>query len=455
MTETELVATRAASLSWPQELSAFAGMIRNYSDAALVLQRTYGDVVRVRLPFPAVHFFHPRHVDHVLRTHLDNYPKSEDYESLRPLLGDGIFVSQGETWSRQRKLLSPEFRASIVPQYLPVIVRDLEQLFADRWEGSVGEVRDVGDDFMFFTLRVVGDTIFARDFGAYADAISHALEVCLDQSTTQMLSNGLLRPWMPTPGNLRARRAERDLNAVVGHLIAATREALASAEAPPIGMLPRLLSATDASGRPAMSDPQLVDELKSIILAGHETTSLALGWAFYLLDRHPEARARLEEEADRVLGGRMPGVEDIPRLPYARMVFNESMRLYPPVPTVPRRAREADVIDGIPVAAGEKVLIHCWVTHRHPEFWERPEEFDPERFSPERADKLPRGAFFPFLIGRRACLGEHFAMLEGIAAIAAIAARYRLERIDDRPMGTRPISTMRYERPLRMRVRRR
>lgn len=443
------------SLSWLEEVRYFPLNARNYAETAVLMHRAFGEAMRVRLPDRATHLFHPKMVDHVLRTRLDNYPKSRDYEILRPILGDGIFVTEGEVWARQKKLLAPEFRASVVPQYLPVIVRDTEQLFTERWERGLDEPRDVGADFMWFTIRVVGDTLFARDFGESADRIGHSLEVCLAQATFRMMTGGLLKYWVPTPGNLRARRAERDLDALVGQLIANGRAALERGDAGSVDLLSRLLKAKTAEGQPAMTDRQLLDEVKSMILAGHETTSLALGWTFYLLDRHPEVRERLEAEADAVLGGRMPGPGDVSRLVYARMVFNEAMRLYPPVPAVSRIAREDDVVEGVPVAAGDKVVLHAWATHRHPEFWERPEAFDPERFEPEREKQIPRGAWFPFLIGRRACLGEHFAMLEGVVALAAIAGRYRLERVEEEPLGIRPISTLRYARPLRMRVRRR
>ena len=220
-------------------------------------------------------------------------------------------------------------------------------------------------------------------------------------------------------------------------------------------MLSRLLAAKDAETGARMSDQQAQDEVKSLILAGHETTSLALSWTFYLLSRHPEIEARLVEEVCRVLGSRSPTVEDVPRLEYTRMVFLETMRLYPPVPAVLRVAREADGFDGIEVAAGERIALSVYVTHRHPELWSQPEVFDPERFAPARASSIVPFSYLPFLFGRRACVGEHFAMLEGVVALAMIVSRYRLERDGSGPIGTRPIMTLRLAEPLRMRVLRR
>jgi cytochrome P450 len=220
-------------------------------------------------------------------------------------------------------------------------------------------------------------------------------------------------------------------------------------------MLSRILTATDEETGEGMTEQQVLDEVKSLILAGHETTSLALSWAFYLLSRHPEAEARLQEESDRVLGGRTPTAEDIPKLEYTRMVFLETMRLYPPVPVVTRLAREADHFDGIDIAAGEKTVINIYATQRHPAFWAEPDAFCPERFSEERAESIQPYSYLPFLLGRRACLGEHFAMIEGVAALAMIAGRYSLKRLDNDDIATRPISTLRLARPLRMRVERR
>lgn len=436
------------TLTWGQDLRHFPRVLENYAVAGVALHREFGDAVRVRFPVRALNLFHPRQVVHVLRA-IHDYPKSEDYETLEPVLGQGIFVAEGEVWARQRKLLAPEFRASVIPRYLDVIVRDLEAMFTDRWEPTLGQPRDLAQDMMYLTIRVVGDSIFAQDFKDVADAIGHDLEVCLDQATFRMMTARALPTWMPTPGNIRSWRAEKDLDGIVDGLIQAARGTQGAHD-----MLTRLLAAT-VDGQPAMTHTHLRDEIKSLILAGHETTSLALSWSFYLLSRHPEAQAALQAEVDEVLGGRMPTAADLPRLVYTRMVLYEAMRLYPPVPVVTRRAVKADTIEGVEVAAGEKVVLFPFVTHRHPEVWKEPEAFDPGRFAPDKVDDIPEGAWLPFLVGRRACLGEHFALLEGIAALAGMVSRYRIERVEHEPIASRPISTLRLERPMMVRISRR
>lgn len=440
-------------LTWPEEVRQFVAMARNYAEGALRLHRDRGDVVVTRLPERVVGFAHPRHVRRLLRTNVLNYPKSDDYDSLRPLLGEGIFVSEGDVWTRQRRLLAPEFRGGAVPRYLPVIVRDVEAFFAELWDPAIGgPARDIGHDMMRLTLWVIGDAIFARDFRGQADAIGRDLEICLAQATLQLITGGLLRPWIPTPGNLRARRAERSLDATVAGLIAGARTTASPSDT---NMLSRLLLSTDRGGHPALDDRELADQVKSLILAGHETTSLVLTWTLYLLASAPAVLARLVDEVDEVLGARAPGPDDVPRLVYTRMVLLEAMRLYPPVPAVTRTARAADEFDGVRIAAGTKVCVLPYVTQRLAEFWPRPDEFDPERFAPARVAAITPFSYLPFLLGRRACLGEQFAMLESVVALAMIVARYRFTRADDGPIATRPISTLRLARPLMMRIERR
>lgn len=439
------------TLSFREDLVAFLSVLHNYAEAGARNHRRYGDVYRVRLPVPTVVLDHPRHLHHVLRTHVLNYPKSPNYEHLRPLLGNGLFLSDGDFWARQRRLVAPEFRQKSVQRFLPVIVENVEALFAEWERGGAQAVRDISDDLMRFTLWVVGDAMFRSDFRAEAEEIGYTLEVCLRQATLQMLLVGLLRPWMPTPGNRQAREAEQRLNAVVRKVIAHGR----ASGAGQVDVLSRLLVAEDEQSGAKMDDQQVLDEVKSLILAGHETTSLALSWTFYLLAQHPEVEARLVNEVRSVLGERLPTTEDIPRLVYTNMVLLEAMRLYPPVPGVPRIAREDDCFDGIKVSAGEQVVLNIYATHRHPELWVRPDTFEPERFSEARASSITPYSYLPFLLGRRACIGEHFAMLEGVVALAMMVGRYHFERVDAGPIPTRPISTLRMARPLRMRVRRR
>jgi cytochrome P450 len=440
----------APSLSSSRELEHFAGLVRNYAENVLTTHLRYGWAFRARLPTPTLALAHPRHLHRILRGNATNYHKSKDYNFLRPLLGNGIFVAEGDFWARQRRMLSTEFRPTAVSRFLPVLIEAVDAILAEWDRAGDGAVRDVSDDMMRLTVWGVGGALFNSTFRAEAEAIGHSLEICLEQGTAQMTWLGLLQPWMPTPGNLRARRAERELDRIVDELIQHHRRAGEMGD-----MLSRLLRAQDAETGAGMSDPQLRDEIKSLILAGHETTSLTLSWALYLLSRHPAEAQRVVTEVDRVLGGRVPTAEDIPKLEHTRRVFFETMRLYPPVPVVLRAAVEDDDLDGIVVKAGDRISLDLYATHRHPALWDRPDAFEPDRFAPPRESSIVPYSYLPFLHGRRACLGEHFAMLEGVVALAMIIDRFRTEQVDSAPIGTRPISTLRLDRPLRMRVRRR
>lgn len=440
-----------------QELRRISSFRNSYAEDALHHHRLQGDVFVRRLGAPSVYLCHPRLVQRVFRTNVLNYPKGPDYDMLRPLIGDGILVSEGEVWARQRRLLAPEFRLKQVIRFLPTINAELEML-STRWReaGAAGESVDIGAGMQGFALRVLGGAIFRSDFAREAEVIGEALETCLAQGTKQMLSMGLLRPWLPTPGNRRARAAERRLNHSVRRLIAEGRgQPRSGCPVASVDMLSRMLDAKQPDTGEGMSDQQLLDEIKSLILAGHETSGLALGWAMYLLSRHPEVEARVLQEAQRVLGDRPARAEDVESLVYTRQVLLETMRLYPPVPGVSRQALADDEFEGIEIRAGESVTILPYVVHRHPEFWTEPERFDPDRFAPDRIDAIDPYSYFPFVRGRRACLGEHFAMLEIVVALASLVARFELRRVDDGEIGIRPISTLRMARPLLMRPRRR
>jgi cytochrome P450 len=424
------------------------GVLVNYLDEDARLFKRYGDVVRTRVPSPVLLFFRPRHVRHILRTNVRNYPKSADYDFLRPILGEGIFVSDGDLWARQRRLLAPEFRENVVERFLPGMIECAERLFAG-WDAvrRRGPI-DVTDDMMRLTLWIIGRTMFKSELSHETEVIGHALEVCLAHATRRMLSMGLYADWLPTRGNREAHRAQEALDRAITGIIRRGRAGDTGVH----DVLSRMIGARDPDTGATMSDKQLLDETKSLVLAGHETTSLTLSWAFYLLARHPEVEARLVEEATRVLGDRAPSMEDIPRLTFARRVFLETMRLYPPVPALTRTAAATDSIDGVRIEAGEVVGVVPYVTHRHPEYWSEPERFDPDRFSDERATRIEPYSYMPFLLGRRQCLGEHFAMLEGVVLLAMIARRYALRPVTDEVMRTRPIATLRLARPLMMHV---
>jgi cytochrome P450 len=431
------------------ELYFLRRFIANYADGDVELFKKYGDVVRVRVPLPYLCLFHPRHVKHVLKTNVLNYPKGKVYDTLKPILGEGIFVAEGEEWTRQRRMLQPEFRESVVARFLPVMVDCTRELF-DEWQRHGATTpRNVSDDMMNLTLWIIGGSIFNNKLRKEAVEVGHGLAVVLEQAAMRALTGGLLAEWLPTPGNRRAKAAAERIDAVVREIIRRGRQNDGTAG----DLLSRIIRARDEETNSVMTDQLILDQVKSLILAGHETTSLTLSWAFYLLAQHPEIEQRLYEEVHRVIGDGAPTVTQVGELHYARMVFLETMRLYPPVPAVPRAVLQEEELDGFRIRTDETVLIAPYVTHRHPEFWSRPETFDPERFASESIEKIEPFSYLPFLIGRRACLGEHFALIEGVVALSMIVARYRFELATPLPIRTKPVNTLRLAKPLMMRIR--
>jgi cytochrome P450 len=404
----------------------------------------YGDVVPFRIgPRRAVLLSHPDHIEQVLVTQSHHFEKGSLYKVLRPLLGEGLLTSEGDFWRRQRRLAQPAFHRDRITSYGEVMVR-----YATRMLGAWrdGEVRDVHADMMQLTLQIVAQTLFDADVTSAAADVGQALEAAMRQLQSELNSVlSLLPARVPTPGRLRLRRAVRRLDALVLHLIAQRR--LSPEERG--DLLSLLMRARDEDGS-AMSDGQLRDESMTLILAGHETTALALTWAWHLLALHPETRARLDEELRAVLGERPPTAADLPALRYAEGVGLESMRLYPPIAVIGREAIRDCEVGGHPVAKGTVVAFSQWVVHRDARHFEEPEAFRPERWADGLVRRLPRYAYFPFGGGPRLCIGQGFAMMEMVLLLATIAQRYRFTPVPGNPVVPHQLLTLRPKHGLRM-----
>ncbi|HET9496147.1 MAG TPA: cytochrome P450, partial [Chloroflexia bacterium] len=252
--------------------------------------------------------------------------------------------------------------------------------------------------------------------------------------------------WVPTPGHLDFHDAVRELDSVVYKVIGERRDNGGEHH----DLLDMLLTAQDADTGAKMDDKQVRDEVLTLMLAGHETTANALTWTWYLLSKNPGPARTMREELDRVLGGRLPTVADLPSLIYTRMVLDEAMRLYPPAYAISRRALEDDEIQGYHIPANATVLISPYVTHHLPAFWDNPEGFDPERFTPEHEKTRHPYAYFPFGGGPRLCIGNNFALMEGVLILATIGQRYRLDLVPGHPVVTEPLITLRARYGMRM-----
>jgi enediyne biosynthesis protein E7 len=385
--------------------------------------RTFGQVVRFRLGPQVIHLLnHPSHIEHVLQKNHQNYDKNTRSAGyIKSVTGESLLASNGELWKRQRRLLQPAFhRKNIAAFARQMTVATTTML--ERWRAHQArkEAVDVASEMMRLTYAIVGRTLFSADVGPDADTIEHAMQVILPHTFGRLGRVVNWPEWFPTPGNRRFRRALRDIDGVVYRIIDQHRRAQDNTQANG-DLLSMLLQVRDEETGLGFSDEQLRNETITFLLAGHETTANALTWTFYLLSQHPEVERQLRDEVNGVLGGRPPTIEDLPRLSFTRMVIQEAMRLYPPIWIIERRVIHADTAGGYDLPAGSAVVIAPYVLHRHPNFWEEPDEFKPARF----ANPIPE-AYIPFGAGPRFCIGREFAMLEAQLITAMVAQSFRL-----------------------------
>ncbi len=371
------------------------------------LAASHGDVAFFRAgPFGIYVLSHPDLVKDILVVRHRDVMKGRGLQALKELLGEGLLTSEGDFHRKQRRTIQPIFRHDRIRGYGDAMVEQAERT-ADGWID--GATVDVHQEMYRLTLAIVGRTLFDRDIEAEdAREVSEALGSGLELFDRLMSLFAPLLSRLPLPKTRQLNRARARLDAVIYGMIEERRRTGADGD----DLLSLLLRARDEEGDGGgMTDRQLRDEAMTIFLAGHETTSVALTWTWYLLSQHPEAETRLHAELDEVLGERPPAVDDLPRLPYTEMVLTESMRLYPPAYVLGRTALEDLDLLGYRVPKGATMLASQWVIHRDPRWFDEPLEFRPERWTPETRVSLPRYAYFPFGAGPRICIGEPFAWM--------------------------------------------
>ncbi len=401
-------------------------------------RQRYGDVFRYQLGPLVFHLVaHPDHVKHVLVDHAKNYPRSWYYHRTKVVVGDGLVTTEGTAWRRPRRLTQPAFHHQRVAA-LAGLMTDCAGAMLGRWQEHArsGEPLEVAAEFVGLTLRIVGRTLLSIDLAGEADRVGRAVTTALEYLERRLSHLLIVPPGVPTPGNLRARRALRTLDTLVFDIIASRRR---EPDRVVDDLLSMLLAVRDEETGEAFSDVELRDQILTFIGAGHETTAVALAWTVYLLSRYPAAESRLRAEVAATLGDRTPTAEDLPRLLYTRRVLEESLRLYPPVYAVARDAVAEDEIGGFRIPARSMIVLSPYVTHRHPAVWTDPEAFDPDRFTSERAAGRSRFAWFPFLGGPHQCIGQEFAMMEMTLVIAMVIQSFRFRtapgaRVQPRPM---------------------
>jgi cytochrome P450 len=394
----------------------------------------------------------PDGIRHVLVDNAANYQKSPlARQLLEPALGCGLITSEGETWRRHRRIMAPAFNHTSLARLAPRMTEAISRMLAD-WERlPQGAELDVSAEMMHLTLRIIARTMFSSDYDALLATIEASVARYQKAVRPGILDLLGFPAWLPRLSRRRGRRAMAGADKAIAALIARHDSHHGSDQ----DFLGILLAAGAQRGGAGLAAPEIRDEVVTILTAGHETTAQALGWTWYLLALHPAAEVELHAELDRVLAGRDPGFADLDRLPYARMVVEEAMRLYPPAHTLSRQALAADVIAGHHVSPGSVILIVPWVLHRHRRLWDNPEIFDPSRFRPESVALRRRFAYLPFGTGPRICLGASFAMTEAVLALAQIAQRYRLRLVRGPAVEPVGLITLRPRHGLRMTISRR
>ncbi|HWS87369.1 MAG TPA: cytochrome P450 [Pyrinomonadaceae bacterium] len=409
--------------------------------------REFGDVVPTRFLYvPALFLFHPDHVEYVLTAGNKNFIKAASLRSpfFNRLVGRGLVTSEGEFWRRQRRLAQPAFHHQRINSYAETMVAYAERMLAG-WRD--GQTLDAHEEMLVLTQAVVAQTLFSADVSGESREIGRALSNIVRPFASQATLKWILDNRLPTPAHLRFNRDVRRIDRFVYRLIEERRAGREDTG----DLLSMLLAAQDEDGG-GMTDKQLRDELMTIFLAGHETTALALTWAWYLLARNPEAEERLAEELGEVLGGRAPTVADLPRLRYADWVVKESMRLYPPAWAVGRECVRECEVGGYRVPKGMQVFGFQWVIQRDPRWFRDPSAFRPERWGEESISRLPRYAYFPFGGGPRLCIGNYFATMEAVLILATIARRFRLRLLPGHEVEVLPALSLRPKHGLKVRL---
>lgn len=395
----------------------------------------HGDIFRFRaMGIPIVLVNHPDYIQHILVDHGDKYDKDAFiFRIVRPILRKGLIGNADiELWRRQRRMMAPHFTPRTVSSFVNNMTDEAMQML-DRWDSRQDSAAalDVTDEFGQLALRVVNRSLFSANVGKTAQDFERAA-----YTANNILGAFFRFPFpplqVPTLSHIRLRRAINEMDRFVSNFIA-----LRLKDDPGTGegtdLLTLLLHSVDEEDGQGMSLQQLHDEVLNICIGGYETTTNTLSWAMYLISRHPAVEAELHAEVDRVLGGRIPTFDDLPQLAYTRMILDETLRIYSPAYQFMRRACADDVIGGCRIPANSNMLINSYFLHRHPDFWDEPEAFRPERFSPEQIAARPKHAYVPFGSGSRICIGKHFALTELTLALATIARHHRLVALPGNP----------------------
>ena len=400
------------------------GLLRNpmlfWSDIA----RRYGGIARVPLKGRHVYLISdPALIYELLITNRSRYRKNVRYKAAVETFGDGLLLSEGEEWRRQRRIVQPMFKSDYVGSQAGMMVA-LTAALIEKWRpaADTGAVRDVHEDFLRLTQQVAGRYLMGPDFDRIEPEFYRAAIAIKDN--WPLPPRSIIKTYMPR-GNERETRlyaAVRSIDELIYAFLGAHRQT----DFEGCGIIERLVRDSRAQGD-EYGDKAIRDQLLTLFFAGHETSAVSLSWIHYLLATHPECRELVQDEAARVVGpDRRPTEDDLGRLEYTARVIDESLRLYSPIHSISRVALEDDTIGGYRIPAGSMIYVSLYATHRLPDIWPDPDRFDPDRFEPEQVEKRPRFAFIPYAAGHRNCIGATMATSELKLSVAQIALHYSL-----------------------------
>jgi cytochrome P450 len=433
-----------------QKPNLIGGHFRKFRKAPtefLTAQAKLGDVTFFRMGSQPGYFLnYPDLVRDLFVVNAHKFIKGRALQRAKNLLGEGLLTSEGEFHLRQRRMIQPAFHRTRIAGYAASMVEFAERM-GDTWKD--GEVRDIDKEMMHLTLQIVGKTLFSANVEDDADNVGAAM------TTVSKLFDFLLLPYsewlqkLPLPQTRSFNRARTTLNSVIYGIINERRR---SGEE--MGdLLSMLLAARDEDDGGSMTDVQIRDEALTLFLAGHETTSNALTFTWYLLSENPAKADLMIEELDRVVGHRPASIDDLPMLKYTEAILAESMRLFPPAWAIGRLAIEEHEFGGFAIPKGALVLVSPYVAGRDPRHWENPDEFIPERWEMQSVKEAgQKNIYFPFGGGVRRCIGEGFAWTEGILLLTTLARRWKLEMVAEQKIGLQPLITLRPKYGMRMRI---
>ena len=402
------------------------------------LARDYGDVARLRFGKQDLFLVsHPDAIRDILVTHSRQFKKGKGLEGAKRLLGEGLLTSEGDFHLRQRRLAQPAFHRERVAAYAQIMVDSAEQMSA-RW--IRGREVDMAREMSRLTMTIVGRTLFGSEVEGEAEEIGEAIASTLTMFNHVFLPFAEVLDRLPFGPGPRFRRARERLDQTIYRMIEEHRSA-GQDRGDLLSML--ILAQDDEDHGARMTDEQIRDEAITIFLAGHETTANALTWTWYLLSQHPDVERKLHDEVDGVLSGRAPTYDDMHSLPYTRMVFAESMRLYPPAWAIGRRALEEFDAMGYTIPKRAVVLMCPYIVQRDARFFPDPERFDPDRWTPDAQANRPRFAYFPFGGGNRICIGEQFAWMEGVMLVAQLSQKWKMRLDSSARIEVQPLITLR------------